>query len=89
MKKYKIHLLKLYSPRDVERRIGIEREKIIAFLEKKKTIGRKMGNFWFIRGKEILGIRESLKGNKNVKLSYYGHAQKKEEKETEKRSKKT
>ena len=76
MKKYRIHLLKLYSPRDVERRIGIEREKIIAFLEKKKTIGRKMGNFWFIRGEEILGIRDSLKGNKNIKLTPKGEQKK-------------
>ena len=72
MKKYRIHPFRLYSPRDVERRIGIEREKIIAFLDKKKTIGRKMGNFWFIRGKEIVEIRKALEGNKNIKLTLKG-----------------
>lgn len=62
--KYKIYSHKLYSPRDIERRTGIKEEKIIALLEKKKTIGRKLGNFWFIRGSEILEIKKLLKGTK-------------------------
>jgi len=64
MKKYKIYAHKLYSAKDVERRTGIEEEKIIALLEEKKTIGRKLGNFWLIRGSEILKIRELLKDKK-------------------------
>lgn len=72
MKKYRIHPFKLYSPRDVERRIGVERERIIAFLDKKKTLGRRMGKFWFIRGSEIIQIRKALEGNKRIKLTLKG-----------------
>jgi len=64
MEKYKIYAHKLYSAKDVEKRTGIEEEKIIALLEEKKTIGRKMGNFWFIRGREILEINKRLKDRK-------------------------
>ena len=61
MKKNKIYAHKLYSPKDMAKRTGIEEEKIIALLEDKKTIGKKMGNFWFIRGREILEINKRLK----------------------------
>ena len=64
MKKYKIYSHKLYSPKDMAKRTGIEEEKIIALLEEKKTIGKKMGNFWFIRGREILEINKRLKERK-------------------------
>ena len=64
MKKYKIYSHKLYLPRDVSKRIGVEKEKIIALLEKEKTIGRKMGACWFIRGKEILEIKKLFKVSK-------------------------
>ena len=64
MKKYKIYSHKLYSAKDVERRIGIGKEKVIDLLEKNKTFGRKMGNFWFIRGREVLEIKKLLKGDK-------------------------
>lgn len=64
MEKYKIYAHKLYLPRDVARRINIEEKKIIALLEEKKTIGRKMGVCWFIRGSEILEINKLLKGVK-------------------------
>jgi hypothetical protein len=64
MKKYKIYFQKLYSAKDVERRIGIEEKKIIDLLEEKKTFGRKMGNFWLIRGREILEINRLLKERK-------------------------
>ena len=64
MKKYKIYTHKLYLPRDIARRIGTEEEKIIALLEKEKTIGRKMGACWFIRGSEILGINKIFKERK-------------------------
>jgi len=80
MKKYKIYAHKLYSAKDVERRMGVEEKKIIDLLEKRRTasiadiskfhlspkpFGRKMGNFWFIRGSEILKIQKLLKGGKN------------------------
>jgi len=65
MKKYKIYAHKLYSAKDVERRIGIEKEKIIDLLEKNKTFGRKMGNFWFIRGREISEINKLLRRKKS------------------------
>ena len=64
MKKYKIYAHKLYLPRDVAKRIGIEEKKIIDLLEKEKTIGRKMGVCWFIRGSEILKVKKLLKGKK-------------------------
>ena len=64
-KKYKIYAHKLYIARDVAKRIGgIEEKKIIDLLEEKKTIGRKMGPCWFIRGSEIIKIKELLKGEK-------------------------
>jgi len=64
MKKYKIYDHKLYSPKDMAKRTGIEEEKIISLLEEKKTIGKKMGNFWFIRGREILEINKRIKERK-------------------------
>ena len=63
--KYKIYAHKLYSAKDISRRIGIEEKKIIALLEEKKIIGRKMGNFWLIRGSEILKINKLLKEKKS------------------------
>ena len=60
MKKYKIYSYKLYLPRDVAKRIGIEEKKIIDLLEEKKTLGRKMGACWFIRGSEILKVKKLL-----------------------------
>ena len=59
--KYKIYSHKLYSPKDVSGRTGISVKKIIALLEKNKTFGKKMGNFWFIRGSEVLEINKILK----------------------------
>lgn len=67
MKKYKIYSHKLYIPRDIAKRIGIEEKKIIAFLEEKKTIGRKMGVAWFVRGNEILKIKKLLKAKDEKK----------------------
>ena len=79
-KKYRIYAHKLYSTKDVSRRIEIEEKKIIDLLEKRRTasiadiskfhlspkpLGRKMGNFWFIRGSEILGIKKLLKEKKS------------------------
>jgi len=83
MKKYKIYSHKLYSPKDIERRMGIKEEETIDFLEKRRTIsaadiskfhlspkplGFKMGNFWFIRGREVLEIRKLLKGEKDAHI---------------------
>ena len=61
MKKYKIYSNKLYLPGDIAKRIEVEEKKIIDLLEKEKTIGRKMGACWFIRGSEILKIKKLLK----------------------------
>jgi len=82
-KKYKIYSHKLYSAKDISRRIGIEEKKIIELLEEKKTIGRKLSNFWLIRGSEILEINKLLK-EKNVTISNYDNVQKEKEKKTEK-----
>jgi len=77
--KYKIYSHKLYSPKDISKRIGVEVKKIIALLEKRRTasitdisrfhfspksLGRKMGNFWFIRGSEVLEINKIFKERK-------------------------
>ena len=64
MKKYRIHPFKLYSPKDISRRIDIKEKKIIDLLEEKKTIGKKLGNFWLVRGSEILEINKLLKDKK-------------------------
>jgi len=66
-KKYKIYSHKLYSPKDVSRRTGIEEKKIIALLEEKKTFGRKMGNFWLVQGSEIIEINKLLSSLKEEK----------------------
>jgi len=85
----KLHLYKIYTPGDIAKILSRKEEEIIALLEEKKIIGRKMFNFWYVRGKEILEIQKLLKGDrKNVGATHNGLAQK-EEKETEKRSKKT
>ena len=72
MKKYRIYAHKLYLPRDVGRRIGVEEKKIIDLLEEKKIIGRKLGNFWLIRGSKILEINKILKEKKNAKVKAGG-----------------
>jgi len=66
-KKYKIYTHKLYSAKDVERRMGIKEEKIIKYLESKKTFGRKMGNFWLVRGSEIIKIAGMINKEENKK----------------------
>lgn len=63
----KIYAHKLYSAKDVERKTGIEVKKIIDLLEKNKTFGRKMGNFWLIRGSEILEINKIFRKRKKSK----------------------
>jgi len=68
MKKYKIYAHKLYSPKDIERRMGIKEEKIIALLERERTkgiLGRKILGFWYIRGKQVIEIQKLLKDKKS------------------------
>ena len=68
MKKNIIYAHKLYSPKDIERRMGIKEEKIIALLEKERTkgiLGRKILGFWFIRGKQVIEIQKLLKDKKS------------------------
>lgn len=64
MKKNIIYVHKLYSPKDMERRMGIKEEKVIALLEKERTkgiLGRKILGFWYIRGKQVIEIQKLLK----------------------------
>ncbi len=60
----KLHLYKIYTPRDIAKFILREEDKIIDLLEKKKTIGKKMMGFWYVRGKEVIEIQKLLKGVK-------------------------
>ena len=60
-----LHLYKIYTPRDVAKFILGKEGDIINLLEKKKTIGRKMMGFWYIRGKEVIEIQKLMKEKKN------------------------
>lgn len=57
----KVNPFLMYSLRDVEKRTGIKEDKIKSLLEEKKNIGRKIGNYWFVRGREIREINRLLK----------------------------
>ena len=59
-----LYLYKLYTPRDIAEILLRKEEEIIALLEKKKTIGRKIMGFWYVRGKQIIEIQKLLKGEK-------------------------
>ena len=61
----KLHLYKIYTIRDVAIFILKKEEEIIALLEKKKTIGRKIMGFWYVRGKEVIEIQKLLKEKKS------------------------
>ena len=65
----KLHLYKIYTPREVAIYILKKEDEIINLLEKKKTIGRKMMGFWYVRGREVIEIQKLLKGVKNGKNS--------------------
>lgn len=57
----KLHLHKIYTPRDVAIFISRKEGNIIALLEKEKTIGKKMMGFWYVRGEEVIKIQKLLK----------------------------
>lgn len=65
---------KLYSLKDVGKKIGIEENEIRSFLEKKKTIGRKLGDFWLIKGKDVPEVKRLLikrrQGRNRTKSGY-------------------
>ena len=60
----KLHLYKIYTPQDVAIFISRKEEDIVALLEEKKTIGKKMMGFWYIRGKEVIEIQKLMKGKR-------------------------
>lgn len=60
----KLHLYKIYTPREVAIFISREEKDIINLLEKKKTIGKKMMGYWYVRGKQVIEIQKLLKGVK-------------------------
>ena len=62
----KLHLYKIYTPRDVSIFILRKEKDIIALLEKEKTIGIKMMSYWYVRGSDVIKIQKLLKGNKNA-----------------------
>ena len=59
-----LHLHKIYTPRDIAKFILKKEEDIINLLEKKKTIGKKMMGYWYVRGKETIEIQKLLKEKK-------------------------
>ena len=60
-----LHLYKIYTPRDVAKFILREEDKIIDLLEKKKTIGRKIMGYWYVRGSEVIKIQKLMKEKKS------------------------
>lgn len=63
----KLHLYKMYTPRDIAKILLRKEEKIIALLEERRKnglLGRKIFGFWYVRGKEILEIQKLLKEKK-------------------------
>ena len=77
-----LHLSKIYTPSDVSKIIQRKEEDIITLLEENKAEGRKFGNFWYIRGSEVIKIQKLLK-EKNVSTISHD-LQKEEEKKTKK-----
>ena len=75
-----LHFHKLYTPSDVSKIIQRKEEDIITLLEENKAEGRKFGNFWYIRGREVIKIQKLLK-EKNVSTISHD-LQKEEEKKT-------
>ena len=61
----KLYTYKLYTPQDIAEILLRKEEEIIALLEKKKTIGRKILGFWYVRGKQVIEIQKLLKGKKS------------------------
>lgn len=63
----KLHLYKIYTPRDVAKFILREERDIINLLEKERKsgkFGRKIMGFWYVRGKEVIEIQKLMKGGK-------------------------
>ena len=61
----KLHLYKMYNPRDVSIFISRKEEDIVTLLEKKRSsgkLGRKIMGFWYVRGREVIKIQKLLKG---------------------------
>jgi len=75
-----LHFHKLYTPSDVSKIIQRKEEDIITLLEENKAEGRKFGNFWYIRGSEVVQIQKLLK-EKNV-ININNDLQKEKEKKT-------
>lgn len=61
----KLHLHKMYTPRQVSKYILRKEEDIITLLERKKTIGKKMFGYWYVRGSEVIEIQKLMKGERN------------------------
>ena len=59
----KLHLHKIYTPRDVSIFISRKEEDIMSLLEKEK-IGKKMMGFWYIQGREVIKVQKLMKGVK-------------------------
>ncbi len=60
----KLHLYKMYTPKDVSIFISRKEEDIISVLEK-GGIGKKMMGFWYVSGKQILKLQKIMKGVKH------------------------
>ena len=63
----KLHLYKIYTPRDVSKFILREEKDIIALLEKERKsgkLGRKIMGFWYVRGSDVIKIQKLLKDKK-------------------------
>ena len=57
----KLHLYKMYTPKDVSIFILRKEEDIISLLEKGK-IGKKVMGFWYVSGRGVLKIQKTMKG---------------------------
>ena len=65
-----INIFKMYTLKDVENKTSIDEDKLRAFLEGRKDIGKKIGNTYFIRGREILLIERDInKGTDEKKIT--------------------
>ena len=62
----KLHLYKMYTPKDVSIFISRKEEDIISLLEKgyssQGKIGKKMMGFWYVSGRGVLKIQKTMKG---------------------------
>ena len=65
----KLHLYKMYTPRDVSIFILRKEKDIIKLLEEGKAKGIKLMGYWYVRGSKVIEIQKLMREVKHGKNS--------------------